>query len=131
VINRVFKTLVAGVATVSLVGAPAIAMIAVGPAGATTPAISPVGRYNATISLGGSSFVDPLKVNVNGTFGFTGGPHGTWTETGNVIHMAGTIKSIPYSFAIKQLGKKLGSTTKQGTVTAEGTPFATWYAVRG
>jgi len=129
--NRVFKTLVAGVATVSLVGAPAIAMVAVGPAGATTPAISPVGRYSATISLGDSSFVDPLKVNVNGTFAFTGGPHGTWTETGNVIHMAGTIKSTNYAFVIKQLGKKLGSTAKQGTIALDGTPFTTWYAVRG
>ncbi len=130
--NRVLKTLVAGVATVSLVATPAIAMVGISTAGAATPTVSPVGRYNATITLGpAGSFVSPLKVNANGTFGFTGGPHGTWTETGNVIHMSGTIKSTTYAFVIKQLGKKLGSPTKQGTVTLDGTPFATWYAVRG
>jgi len=131
--NRVVKTLVAGVATASLVGAPAIATVGAGTAGAVTAVKSPVGKYNATIVLTPSgSFPSQLKLKANGTFVFADhGPHGTWTETGNVVNMTGTIKKNTYAFVITQLGKKLGTAKKQGTITENGAPFGTWYAVRG
>ena len=129
--NRVLKTLVASVATVSLLGAPAIATIGVGPAGATTAVTSPVGKYTATITYGTTSFPTPLSVKATGKFNFTAGPKGTWTETSNVLHLTGKIKKSTFAFVIKQTGKNLGSATKQGTISVGGTQIGTWYAVRG
>ena len=129
--NRMHKKLMAGVATVLLTGTPAIAMVGIGTAGAAPAVASPVGKYTATIVSGPSSFTSPLTMNKIGTFRFTGGPHGTWTEATNVIHMTGTYKTGAYLFTVRQIGKNLGSVTKQGTITLNGSKFAKWYAVRG
>jgi hypothetical protein len=130
--NRVIKTLVAGVATATLVGAPAIAMVGIGTAGAATAKVSPAARYNASITFGtGPAFSSPLRMTTAGKFTFTAGPHGTWTETGSVIHMTGTLDSTKFTFVIGQAGKNLGSATKPGKITVAGTQLGTWYAVRG
>jgi hypothetical protein len=129
---RLLKAVVAGVAATSLLATPVIAMVGSGTAGAATTVVSPAGKYDATILFSGSSFSSPLKLNTNGTFAFTGGPHGTWTEAANVIHMTGTLKNAgSYGFVIKQKGKNLGSVTKPGSITMDGKSFANWYAVRG
>ncbi len=130
--NRVTKTLVAGVATVSLVGAPAIAMVGMGTAGAATTVVSPVGKYTATLTLDGTSGTVPLKINGNGTFVFPGGgPKGTWTEAANVVHMTGKLDKLTWGFVVHQSGKNLGSAAKPGTVKVKGMQLGTWYAVRG
>jgi hypothetical protein len=128
------KTLVTSVATVSLIGTPAIAIAAAAPAGATTTALSPVGKYTATITFGTTSFPSPLTIKANGKFAFAGGgPHGTWTESAaNVLSMTGTVKKETYAFVISQLSKKkLGSAAHQGTFSLGTVQIGTWYAVRG
>jgi hypothetical protein len=119
----------------SMVGGPAIAVVGVGaagaaPVGSSPAAISPAGSYTATIISSVSTFPSPLTLTRGGSFVFTGGPQGTWTETGDVIHMTGTLSGHTYVFSIRQFGKNLGSTTKRGTITLDGAKFARWYGVR-
>ncbi len=89
--NRVLKTLVASVATVSLVGAPAIAMVEAGPAGATTAVTAPAGKYKAFITYGTTTIHTPLSLTAAGKFTFEKELHGKWTETADVVHMTGKI----------------------------------------
>jgi len=99
---------------------------------ASTAPPSPVGRYTATITDMGGPFSDPLTVKANGHFVFSGGPKGTWSETGDVVRMKGTIgPGTRFVFVIHQIGRNLGSESKQGTVTEGGTFFGSWYALRG
>jgi hypothetical protein len=126
--NRMLKTVVAVVATMSLVAPPAIAAVGAGTAGAAT--ISPVGRYNATIVGVGHSFPSPLTIRMHGQFGFKGGPQGTWTESKHVISMVGTLAGATWVFVIRRFGNNLGSVTNEGTVTMNGKRFGKWLAVR-
>jgi len=129
--NRLCKTMVASAATVLLLGAPAIAMVGLGSAGAATTVKSPAGKYTATITYGTTSFPTPLKMTSAGKFKFTAGPSGKWTETGDVVDLTGKIDKEKFVYAIDQVGKKLGSATDQGTITVAGVQIGTWYAVRG
>jgi hypothetical protein len=125
--NRIAKAMATVVGSVALLSPLAVGIVGNGTAGAVPVTVSPVGSYNVDIlGLVGST----LTIKSNGHFGFPGGPHGTWSETKNVLQMNGTLSTFTYVFVIHQIGVNLGSPKKLGTVTLNGAKWGKWYGVR-
>jgi hypothetical protein len=98
---------------------------------ASAAAASPAGTYTATLFAPHEHAAQvPLTLTAKGHFSFKDGPKGKWTETGTAVTMTGTFKKTTFVFTITQRGTKLGSKAHPGTLTADGSPDAKWFAVQ-
>jgi hypothetical protein len=112
-------------------------------AGCSTTASPVAGAASTPPSLAGSYTMSywvpkgpaqtfPLTMKRDGHFSIktvTDDPRGTWKESSDVVTLTTTTKA-GYVFTIHQFGKNLGSKTHSGRITADGQPWAKWYAVR-
>ena len=125
---KAINMITTGLGTATLLGVVALGSMGVGTAAA---AVSPAGSYVISTTDSSGSFRDPLTLTKTGHFNIPGYVKGTWSETGSTVTMDGTYEGGFFLFTIKQMGKNLGSYSKQGKYTANGTPYGTWYALRG
>ena len=111
-----------------------LTVIAAGGASASPPAasVSPVGTYGATIHyLHQQEFTDPLAVLSDHAFEFEDGPIGKWYVSGDVFTLKKSGPHFVFLYSAKELGKNLGSKADPGTITLNGKPDGTWFAIRG
>jgi len=120
-------------AAVAVMAATGLGMAAA-PAAMAVPVAttSPAGTYTLNLIIpkaGSVSF--PMTLSAKGHFAITGGPKGTWTESGTTVTMTGKLKKDTYVFVATQRGANLGSKAHPGTLTDNGIAAAKWYATAG
>ena len=125
---KTFRLITTGLGTATLLGVLALGSVGVETAGA---AVSLAGSYSISTTDSSGSFLDPLTLTKTGHFNIPGYVKGTWSETNGTVTMDGTYENGYFVFTIRQMGKNLGSYYKQGKFSANGTPYGTWYALRG
>ena len=126
--RNVIRTTLAALVTGSLV------VIAAGVASASPPvaSVSPVGTYGATVHfLHQQEFTDPLGVLSDHAFEFEDGPTGKWYVSGDVFTLKKSGPHFVFLYSAEELDKNLGSRADPGTITLNGKPDGTWFALRG